>query len=370
MSSEATGPVFPGAQAPSSVRPHIVNITTPPSWVEELLGTPRASVTKGSTNMLELLVKLYTTSIHTRQTSPMPHIVGPPGCGKSYTFQQLADLAGVNLHIVNVSRINPLGLEGLEMPVERNTRLKLLVSELWTKAKDGDIYLFDEFLRGFPEVYNGLLDIFTAREVAGHKLPNVFIAGASNSVATYDGALEDRLLHIPVADPRSDSKEHDRIARMIIDEIGLSPEVRPTPEMAHLMSSEVLPTYELLDKFDRSNARPNASSTIKGTSPRKLIGQARLRHLTSTYLTNLISENNRVSERNGSFEHVILVDKSVYQPPGYEDWARAHHNSAELSAIQRQNLELNLQLIEMEAAKKVNEQEVGDDNLAQYPLVG
>ena len=115
--------------------------------------------------MFEQLLKLYYTYMISGVTSPMPHFVGPPGSGKSTVFKQLADMLGVNLHIVNVSRISPLGLEGLELPDSDRNALTLLISEMWTKAKEGDIYLFDEFLRGFPEVYNGLLDIFTGREV-------------------------------------------------------------------------------------------------------------------------------------------------------------------------------------------------------------
>src|SRR5690606_5533655 len=165
--------------------------------------------------------------------------LGPPGSGKSTVFQQLADMLDVKLHVVNVSRISPLGLEGLEMPDSENSSLRLLISEMWTKAEEGDIYLFDEFLRGFPEVYNGLLDIFTAREVAGFKLPKVFIAGASNSVATYDKALEDRLLHIPVTDPRKGKRNAQFLATLIVNGIGLLPEMSTDRAMYELLEKEV-----------------------------------------------------------------------------------------------------------------------------------
>ena len=76
--------------------------------------------------------------------------------------------------------------EGVEM------KLQLLLNSIWDNLEEGDIVLFDEFLRGFPEVYNGLLDIITSRQIGLHKLPKVFFVAASNSVATYDKALEDR----------------------------------------------------------------------------------------------------------------------------------------------------------------------------------
>lgn len=319
--------------------------------------------------MLELLLKLYTTAMVTGVTSPMPHLVGPPGAGKSTVFRQLADIAGVQLHVVNVSRISPLGLEGLEMPDEKSSALRLLVSEMWTQAEEGDIYLFDEFLRGFPEVYNGLLDIFTGREVRGFQLPKVFIAGASNSIATYDGALEDRLLHITVPNPRKKRSAEQNLRQIIIDELGLHPDVKNSYEMDTLMQDEVLPTFELLDKFDARKAQPLsgvAPGDLKGSSVRKLIGQAKLRHVDSAAMRDLIAANNRLAMQPGKMQYMFLLD-GKYVPADYESTARGLHKSPKLTDIQRQNLELNLQLIEMENAKRetnTEKEDAHDDTFA------
>ena len=159
--------------------------------------------------MLSTILRLYTASRAERVRTPVPHLFGPPGCGKSSFVEQAAKMLGVNLHQINVSRISPLELEGVQMPTEG--KLELLLATYWNNLKDGDILFLDEFLRGFPEVYNGLLDIFTGREVAGYHLPRVFIAGASNTTTTYDKALEDRLLHIPVPDPRKSKAEKRRL---------------------------------------------------------------------------------------------------------------------------------------------------------------
>lgn len=299
--------------------------------------------------MLEQLLKLYTMAMATGVTSPMPHFVGPPGSGKSTVFQQLADLLGVQLHVVNVSRISPLGLEGLEMPDQENSSLRLLISELWTKGEEGDIYLFDEFLRGFPEVYNGLLDIFTAREVAGFKLPRVFIAGASNSTVTYDGALEDRLLHIPVPDPRKRKSEATRLAKLIVDELGLLPQMVTSQEMEVVLAKEVRPTFAMLDQFKKGALR--AGDTHEGTSVRKLIGQAKLRHVISPSLKELIAENNYQAMSESKPQYVFLLSGGSL-PLGYESSARALLGNPKLSPIHQLNLELNLQLIEMESIKK------------------
>ena len=300
--------------------------------------------------MLETLIKLYWTYMTTGVTSPMPHFVGPPGSGKSTIFQQLADLLGVELHIVNVSRISPLGLEGLEML--RADQLKLYVSELWTKGKEGDIYLFDEFLRGFPEVYNGLLDIFTSRKVAGFELPRVFIAGASNTTVAYDSALDDRLLHISVPDPRRSRDERGKLSQLIVDELGLLPEMATSLEMKSLMETEVLPTFTMLDSF--SNVRKEGftrEKQITGTSVRKLIGQAKLRHCQSTSLEVLISANNALALQQKKPQYVLLLHGSRV-PSRYAEQADAISESPKLTPLQRQNMDLNFMLMELQEAKQ------------------
>lgn len=301
--------------------------------------------------MFEQLLKLYTMYMATGVTSPMPHFVGPPGSGKSTMCQQLADLVGVQLHVVNVSRINPLGLEGLEMPNSETNQLELMISEMWTRLNEGDILLFDEFLRGFPEVYNGLLDIFTSRRVRHHDLPNVFIIGASNSVATYDAALEDRLLHIPVTDLRNSMTQRRHLATRIVEELGLLPEMAGSPEMFDLIDKEVLPTYQILDSF-KSRGR-DAKNTIEGSSVRKLIGQAKLRFIESLPLKELLAENNRQAIQQKKFQYLFLYSESN-PGPGVEEGLRAIRNSTKLTPLQKQNVELSLQLIEMGKAKLEN----------------
>lgn len=313
--------------------------------------------------MLEQLLKLYTASMATGATGILPHFVGPPGSGKSTSFEELAELLGVKLHVVNVSRINPLGLEGLEMPVKENTALQLLISEMWTKANEGDIYLFDEFLRGFPEVYNGLLDIFTSREVAGYQLPKVFIAAASNSVATYDPALEDRLLHIPVPDPRKSNVQRRRLAETIIKALGLNPVVQDSVEMHRLLDQEVLPTYEMLDTYKKGGKR-NQGVSFEGSSVRKLIAQAQLRHVTSVELKELINENNIASAGASKHQYILLLNgKKTSIPAGYLAFAQDENVVRQLTEVQRINTRLNLDLIEMEQVKNETGSEDEDGDL-------
>jgi AAA domain (dynein-related subfamily) len=300
--------------------------------------------------MLEKLMRLYVMSQAYDVRSPMPHLVGPPGCGKSSYVEQLADLLEVDLHIINVSRLSPLEIEGVQMPhgVGEDMHLRMLPATFWTSLKEGDVLLLDEFLRGFPEVYNGLLDIFTSRRVGALRLPKVFIIGASNSVTAYDQALEDRLLHITVADPRSSAVEKKRLAELLVEWLGLLPLMANTTEMEALLDLEVLPMYELLDSFKKKGATLGASSLHKGKSMRNLIGQAQMRHVTSTALKELIDVNNHVAMRDGKYQYVLLLSvgpKSL--PKGYTQQAIKLRNNPKLTKVQSLNLEGNLQLIEL-----------------------
>lgn len=298
--------------------------------------------------MLETLLKLYTMAQTLDVRSPTPHLFGPPGCGKSTFVQQLAALVGKKVHTINVSRISPLELEGVQMPDKENTRLRLLTATHWNQLEDGDIVLLDEFLRGFPEVYNGLLDIMTSREVAGFKLPNVFFIAASNTTTAYDKALEDRLLHLVVPDPRTSKREAKRIATVIVEALGLLPDTATSYEMERLLMTEVNPTYELLDIL--KNKSSVGATQVKGISPRNLIGQAQLRHVTSTALRELIDMNNVRAIREGKDQYVFLLSGRGVDAT-YVARAQGLVGNPRLTELQATNLSLNLQLIQLEEVR-------------------
>lgn len=309
--------------------------------------------------MLELILKLYTMAISGDVRSPVPHLFGPPGCGKSTFVEKAAELireqtGSCNLHVINVSRISPLELEGVQMPIEENSRLHLLTATFWTQLKDGDILLLDEFLRGFPEVYNGLLDILTSRRVGSFQLPKVFIIAASNSTVAYDKALEDRLLHLAVPDPRNSENVRKEIGKVLVDEIGLLPSMATSAEMEQLLITEVCPMYDIMDQLKhRANI---GAATIKGHSPRNLVGQARMRHIVSSDLLALISMNNRRAINEGKYQYVILPDGKTVDRK-YLSNLKAVLSSPKLSQQQRLNMELNVQLIAMENARKDEEED-------------
>ena len=306
--------------------------------------------------MLEKLMRLYVMAMAYDVRSPMPHLVGPPGCGKSHYVEQLAELLEVELHIINVSRLSPLDVEGVQMPhgTGEDMVLKMLPATFWTSLKEGDILLMDEFLRGFPEVYNALLDIFTSRRVGAHRLPKVFIIGASNSVIAYDQALEDRLLHVMVPDPRRSRLEKEHIAKILVDWLGLLPSITTSLEMDSLLDKEILPMYDLLDTFKKKGTKVTKQST--GVSLRNLLGQAQLRMVTSTALKELIDMNNQVAMRESKYQYVLLLGGGKAVPSGYKTQALKLRNNPRLTKVQALNLTMNLQLIEMEEARQEEEE--------------
>lgn len=317
--------------------------------------------------MLEKVIRLYYAYMATDVRSPIPHLAGPPGTNKSGVVQQLADLLGVTMHTFNVARISPLELEGVQMPttstngVEHDMVLKLLHAPMWTQLKEGDIVFLDEFMRGFPEVYNGMLDIMTSREVAGYQLPKVFFIGASNSVAAYDPALEDRLLHVFVPDLRKQAGEREHVKQLFIDELGLDPRVAKFTEFDDMLREEVYPMFTVLDQF-KHNKPGQGAVALRGHSVRNLIGQVKLREVQSATLKDLIEMNNTVAMQQDKAQFVILL--SGKNPnPNYVRLANKLRGNPKLTPIQAQNLELNLQLIEMEAASRENytEGDIEDD---------
>lgn len=309
--------------------------------------------------LTETLLQLYVMAMTTKVTSPTPHLFGPPGCGKSLAAHQLAELVGHDLHIINVSRISPLELEGVQMPDKQNKALSLLTATFWTQLKDGDILLLDEFLRGFPEVYNGLLDILTSRRVGSFRLPNVFIMAASNTTVAYDKALEDRLLHITVPDPRHDAKEAARIQQVIVDELGLLPEMAKSMEMRDLVQTEVFPMYDMLDEVT-AGARINGQGTsTKGRSIRNLVGQAKLRHVQTSALADVIHSNNLRAMNTAKFQYVLLLS-GAHVDSRYPPAAQRLVGNPRLTEVQARNLDLNLQLIGMEVARTKKEEDEDD----------
>jgi hypothetical protein len=316
--------------------------------------------------MLERILKLYVMAMAGDVRSPMPHLFGPPGCGKSTAVEHAAEIIGCQLHIINVSRISPLELEGVQMPMDMdgaNPRLHLLTATFWTQLREGDIILLDEFLRAFPEVYNGLLDILTSRQVGGFKLPKVFIIGASNSTVAYDKALEDRLLHIPAADPRSSKVAKKEQAELLTGALGLLPEMANSMEMVSLLDTEVLPMYELLDQL---KGKGSTAVVLKGSSVRNLIGQAKLRDVSSTGLKELLSMNNSRAISQGKWQYLFLYDrKNPEMNSNTETQLKKIKGNARLTEIQSLNVELNLQLIELENQRK--EKEIDDDDIIGDP---
>jgi MoxR-like ATPase len=303
------------------------------------------------------ILKMYNTYMITEDRGLMPHAFGPPGTGKTSTVEQLAKMMGVNLHVINVARLSPLEVGGIQMPINNNEDLKFLVATFWTQIKEGDIVLFDEFLRGFPEVYNALLDIFTSRTVEGYKIPKSFWIAASNSIATYDSALEDRLLHLPVVDARKSSKERKRIAQSITTATGMSPTMIDAITMKELIAAEILPTYAVLD--DLKSGR-QVSSQQSGSSARNLISQVNLRAVKSKALRDLLRANLTDAELRNVPGDAIYWDR-VPDDGTIEALAK----SKRVLSTQVKNIEIHLSMLEIQRAMggTIQEEEGDEDDI-------
>ena len=306
--------------------------------------------------MLEKILRWYQAAMIGDVRSPLVHLFGPPGCGKSSSVYQAAEILGCRVHTVNVSRLSPLDLEGVQMPVENNTRLHMLTATWWTRLQDGDIILLDEFLRGFPEVYNGLLDILTSRQVGDFVLPRVFFIAASNTTVAYDKALEDRLLHVPVRDPRSSKSAREDLVQRLVKEAGLHPKIAAGADMDEVITNLVLPMYGVLD--DMKKRKQASAAAVNGMSIRKIAGQILMRELTESTLKELIETNNRLAIKMSQPQYVIVV-------PGQEvDLApqvlRAHGmlTNSSLDQVQRRNIEINMALVQQHAALHADVEEV------------
>lgn len=303
------------------------------------------------------VLKMYNTYMITEDRGLMPHAFGPPGTGKTSTVEQLAKMMGVNLHVINVARLSPLEVGGIQMPINNNEDLKFLVATFWTQIKEGDIVLFDEFLRGFPEVYNALLDIFTSRTVEGYKIPKSFWIAASNSIATYDSALEDRLLHLPVVDARKSSQERSRIAKSIVSATGMVPTMVDAVAMKELVAAEILPTYVVLD--DLKSGR-QVSSQQGGSSARNLISQVNLRAVKSRALRSLLQANLTEAQMRDQPGHAIYWDL-VPDDNSLETLTK----SKRLTSAQAKNVEIHLGMLEIQRAMggTIQEEEGDEDDI-------
>lgn len=295
------------------------------------------------------LAKLYGMYMHTGESGVLPHAFGPPGVGKTETAVRLAKTAGVNLHVMNLASVSPLEVRGVDMPHEGE--LRFLTGAFWTNIKYGDIVLFDECLRAFPETFNGILDLFTSREINGYKIPRSFWLGASNSIATYDPALEDRLLHLPVPDIRTSSAALMKTAKELVAHTGMHPDMIGHYTTNHVIQQLIAPTYTILD--DLHAGRPAVHTS--GMSVRKLIAQINLREFDNSAIRSLIAENNTLAANEPQYQiHTSVAAGDVFVQLLKSD---------RLTKIQRRNAEMHVDLAGMyETLMEDEKEEVNDED--------
>jgi hypothetical protein len=119
-----------------------------------------------------------------------------------------------------------------------------------------------------------------------------------------------------------------------------------------------MPMYEMLDSL--GGKKISAAASVKGHSVRHIIGQAQLREVRLPSLAELLDINNTRAKSAGKAQYIFLYDGKK-APAGYAaEAAKLKELSHKLTEIQRRNLDLNLQLIELEATR--NEKEDDDDD--------
>lgn len=308
--------------------------------------------------MIDTLLQLYVMAMTNDVRSPIPHLFGPAGSGKSSSAEELVSMTGTNLHIINVNRLSPLDVEGLQMPHTEGDQLalRMLTATHWTQIQEGDVVLFEELLEcKFPEVFAAIQEIVTARRVGGYRLPSCFMMAASNDITAPTVGWQDRLLHLPVADPRKSKRERKRIATMLVEATGLKPSMADSGEMDDLLNARVLPMFDVLDKLKHDGAKV-APAKADTYSIRNLIGQVLLRHPVVPELKQLISVNNMVAMSDRQEQYVVLLGGGKGQvPQNYVSAALKLRGNPRLTEIQARNLDLNLQLVELEEARREKE---------------
>ena len=235
----------------------------------------------------------------------------------------------------------------------------MLTATFWTQLKEGDLLLLDEFLRGFPEVYNGLLDILTSRRVGAYALPKVFIIAASNSTVAYDVALEDRLMHIKVPDIRTDKREFKEACKRLVAATGMLPEMATSQEVTDLMRAEVVPTYNILDRIGHKGATSVGSN--EGKSLRNIIGQIRMREPQTPAVRQVIDTNLSRCLRETKHQYILLVDGNEVAEGALRDiHALLELKPGVLTEQQLINVRLNIQLAEATAQLKAKRSKEDD----------
>ena len=172
--------------------------------------------------------------------------------------------------------------------------------------------------------------------------------------------MEDRLLHLPVTDPRTSHRERARLAKLFVDEVGLLPAMATSFEMEQMLDAEVLPMFDIMDQLKKKAVAPTAA--MEGTSLRNLIGQVKLREVQSSKLKELIKINNSKALLQGRPQHIVLMGTHVTPQLSTAVESVGKHLD-KLNEVQLLNYNINMQLIQVaqQASTQPDRQEEEED---------
>jgi hypothetical protein len=113
--------------------------------------------------------------------------------------------------------------------------------------------------------------------------------------------------------------------------------------MDDMIIKEIAPMYEVLDQFKGTAQR---GAPIRGSSARKLIGQAKLREFQSRDLIELVDMNNTMAMQKSKPQYLLLRPGSkLLQDASLATKLQGLVGNPKLTDVQQSNLELNLELI-------------------------
>jgi hypothetical protein len=113
--------------------------------------------------------------------------------------------------------------------------------------------------------------------------------------------------------------------------------------MQDMIQKEIAPMYDVLDQFKGTAQR---GAPVKGSSARKLIGQAKLRELQSRTLMELIDTNNQIAMQQAKPQYLLLRPSSkLLTDASLSTKLQALLPNPKLTPVQKANLQINMELI-------------------------
>lgn len=264
----------------------------------------------------------FEAGLVSRCRGPFDLLVGPPGSGKSAKGRGLvADFNArsnvkqpIRFWSFNLSRMSPIEFGFILIPDGKGGLVRKLPPH-FDLPQEGDVVEWTEFGRSHPQIQAAYVDIMSSGEIDGYELPWVFNYATSNDRIFRSSAIKDRFMVSIAPDPRTNPAEHALIKQLIIDAVGLTPDIKASHSLDLLVSEVIGTTY---DGFDIGSSGAEVPAVeFKGLSTRNVIGRLQLRAFaqeivpTARYFSNVIRENNHLALESAPQHYYIVPSDDV-----------------------------------------------------------